>query len=169
MRVGIFVDAANMFYAQRDNGWHIDWRKVKEHFSRGRELVMAAYFTGSPYYEDVERLRRYRKYRTALTLIGYTVIDKELKEVLDRDTGIRKRKANLDVEFTLHVLAAMPAYDVAVLLTGDGDFAPLAEHLCRSGKQVICVARRESAGLELINAATTFVDLNSIRQEIEKT
>jgi uncharacterized LabA/DUF88 family protein len=28
MRVAIFVDGANMFYAQRDNGWHIDYKKV---------------------------------------------------------------------------------------------------------------------------------------------
>jgi len=88
--------------------------------------------------------------------------------VRDRETGKKTRKANLDVEFTIQVLAAMPAYDVAVLLTGDSDFAPLAQHLRNSGKQVICVARRQSTGLALVNVATTFIDLSDIRREIEK-
>ena len=35
-RVAIFVDGANMFYAQRVLGWHLDFARVIDHFTRGR-------------------------------------------------------------------------------------------------------------------------------------
>ena len=40
-RVAIFVDGANMFYAQRDNGWRIEYKKIFQHFTTNRELAFA--------------------------------------------------------------------------------------------------------------------------------
>jgi len=169
MRVAIFIDAANMFYAQRDNRWHIDYCKVLEYFSRDREVFGVYYFSGTPPIENVSEVRKYRSFRRALILIGYTVIDKEVKSIIDRETGRTIHKANLDVEMTLHVLAAMDGYDEAVILSGDSDFEALIAHLRSCGKRVVCVARRQSTALELVNVANVFIDLNEIRAEIEKT
>jgi hypothetical protein len=47
-RVGLFVDGANMFYAQRDNRWHIDWRLVFHFFTDTKEKAAAYYFTATP-------------------------------------------------------------------------------------------------------------------------
>lgn len=168
MRVAIFVDGANMFYAQRDNGWHIDYKKVYDYFTQGKEIWGAYYFTGTPPFDNITEIKEYRTFRGALIHIGYFVIDKEAKVIVDRATGDRKLKANLDVEITLNIMASMDSYDEMVFLGGDSDFAPLIKHLRESGKHVTCVSRRQSTGLELINVSNKFIDLNEIRNEIEK-
>lgn len=168
MRVAIFVDGANMFYAQRDNGWHIDYEKVYKYFTEGKQIWGAYYFTGTPPYDNISEIREYRKFKGALIHIGYYVVDKEAKIIEDRVTGERKLKANLDVEITLNIMASIGSYDELVFLGGDSDFAPLIKHLRESGKHVTCVGRRQSTALELINVSNRFIDLNEIREEIEK-
>lgn len=169
LRTALFVDAANMFYAQRDNGWQIEYRKVYEYFSRGRILYGAYYFTGTPPVSNIQAVNRYRRFKRALIHIGYTVIDKEVKVIKDKATGQRLLKGDLDVEITLHMLAAINGYDECVLLGGDSDFYPLLSHLRSCGKVVVCVGRKQSTALEIVNIANRFVDLNDIRSEIEKT
>ncbi len=60
------------------------------------------------------------------------------------------------------------AYDEVVLMGGDADYVPIVNHLRNLGKTVVVVGRRQSTSMELINAATKYIDLNTIRDQIEK-
>jgi len=141
---------------------------VYDYFTQGKEIWGAYYFTGTPPFDNITEIKEYRTFRGALIHIGNFVIDKEAKVIVDRATGDRKLKANLDVEITLNIMASMDSYDEMVFLGGDSDFAPLIKHLRESGKHVTCISRRQSTGLELINVSNKFIDLNEIRNEIEK-
>ncbi len=55
-RVALFVDGANMFYAQRQNEWHIDFRLVHQYFMDNREKAGAYYFTASPPAGDLAKI-----------------------------------------------------------------------------------------------------------------
>jgi uncharacterized LabA/DUF88 family protein len=167
-RVAIFVDGANMFYAQRENKWRIEYRKVLQYFSDNRELAGAFYFTATPPIHRTDAVERYRRFREALIHIGYTVIDKEVRVFQDKDTGQVKLKGNLDIDMAFKMLSLAQAYDEAVLLGGDSDFIPIIQYLTNLGRTVVCVGRRESTALDLINAATKFVPLQSIKDRIEK-
>lgn len=169
MRVALVVDAANMFYAQRDQGWHIEYRKVYEYFSREHHLVAAYYITGSPPVENVEEVRKYRRFKAALINMGYTVIDKEVKTITDRETGETSQKCDLDIETCIAILTSMNLWDRIVFFGGDSDFAALFMHLRNCGKEVYCVARKQSTALEIRNVATKFIDLNDLKSEIEKS
>jgi uncharacterized LabA/DUF88 family protein len=81
MRVAIFADAANMFYAQRENGWQIDFKKVYELFDTDYEVRVAYYFTGTPYYEKTLEIESYRKFKNFLIRIGYRIVEKEVKRI----------------------------------------------------------------------------------------
>lgn len=165
-RVAIFVDGSNMFYAQKENKWDIDFKKVYGYFNRGdREVVNAHYFTGAPHFKEVGKIEGYRKFKSSLTIIGYRVVDKEIK----RTKGREKDKGNLDVEITLSMVTTMNIWDEVIFLGGDGDFAPLMDYLSYQGKIITCVGRRQSTALELINVVHRFINLNDIRDEIEKT
>ena len=129
---------------------------------------MAYYFTGSPHFEDTDRIRAFRGFKRFLIHTGYTVIDKEVKITIDEKTREKIYKANLDVDITFHMLVNMGNFGEMVLLGGNSDFVPIIQHLRNHGKTVICVGRRRSTALELINAANVFIDLNNIRKEIEK-
>ncbi len=49
LRVSIFVDGANMYYAQKRLGWFIDFRKVLHFFGAAQNNVIseAYYYTGA--------------------------------------------------------------------------------------------------------------------------
>ena len=167
-RVGLFVDGGAMFYAQRDNGWHIDYRNVFHYFCDNREKAGAWYFTATPPAANADALERYRKFKHALTQIGYNVKDKEVRVLYDKNTGQARLKGNLDIELVFRMLSSVSSYDTAVLLGGDSDYVPLIEHLVNLGKKVIVVGRRQSTAIDLINAASQFIDLNDIRDRIAK-
>ncbi len=83
-KVGLFVDGANMFYAQKDNGWDIDFKKVYEYFGKDKEVTVAYYFTGTPHYKETEQIGDYRGFKTFLVSTGYTVVEKEVKRIKHR-------------------------------------------------------------------------------------
>ena len=47
VRISFFIDAANMFYAQRELYWDIDYKKLYEYFSQNKEVYNAFYYTGT--------------------------------------------------------------------------------------------------------------------------
>ena len=167
-RVGLFVDGAAMFYAQRDNGWHIDYRNVYHYFADNRDKAGAWYFTATPPASDPSALDRYRKFKHALTQIGYNVKDKEVRVLYDKNTGQPRLKGNLDIELVFRMLSSVNSFDTVVLLGGDSDYVPLIEHLVNLGKRVIVVGRRQSTAIDLINTSSQFIDLNDIRDRIAK-
>ncbi len=97
-RAVLIVDGSNMFYAQRDNGWFIDFRLVHQYFMDNQEKAGAYYFTASPSAGDPARIDKYRRFRTALINIGFNVVDKEVKVMTDSATGQIKIKGNLDID-----------------------------------------------------------------------
>jgi uncharacterized LabA/DUF88 family protein len=167
MRIALFVDGANMFYAQRNIGWHIDFKKVKGYFMQGQEDAGCYYFTATPPAHEPEKVKSYRGFKNALINIGYEVIDKEVKIIQDKVTGVTKMKGNLDIDIVFRMLVSMNTYDRAIMMGGDSDFIPIISHLKNCGKEVMCVGCKNTVSTEIRNTAK-FVDLEDIRGMIEK-
>jgi len=157
-----------MFYAQRDNRWHIDYRLIHQYFMDNREKAGAYYFTASPSASDPQKIDRYRRFRTALISMGFNVVDKEVKVITDPVSGVVKVKGNLDIELVFRLLTSMSSYDEVVIMGGDSDYIPIINHLRNSGKSVVVVGRKNSVSMDLINSANKFIDLEAIRNRIEK-
>jgi uncharacterized LabA/DUF88 family protein len=60
-------------------------------------------------------------------------IPKEEGENGDKDEK-KQVKGNIDVELALWAIKEMPNYDKAIIISGDGDFYSLVEHLKEHGK-----------------------------------
>ena len=163
-RLAVFVDGANMFYAQRKLGWHLDYRKLYEYLTRDFEVYNAFYFTSVPTPVDPSL----EGFLRALTAMGYTVRRKPLKEIVDQETGETFRKANLDIELVIDMFNTVELYDVAILCTGDGDFERAVELLRSRGKRVLGVGSREMAAYDLINAVDKYIFLEDLREQIGK-
>jgi uncharacterized LabA/DUF88 family protein len=160
----LFVDGANMFYLQRKLGFHIDYKKLLDFFIEGRELYNAFYYTGLNAPSEVKD----RKFLEAMTYIGYTVRTKHIKEIVDSESGETIQKANLDIEIVIDMFNTVNQYDVAVLLSGDGDFERAVELIRSKGKRIIAASTKGMASYELVNAVDKYVDLTFIRDRIEK-
>ena len=168
MRVALFIDGAAMFYAQREMGWHIDFKKVYDHFIEGKKLSGAFYFTATPPGYDKEAVSNYRRFKTFLVFTGYMVVDKEVKVIEDEKTQDIKLKGNLDIELVFRMLTSAHGYDEAVLLGGDSDYVPVIEHLRNTGKVIHCIGRREATSLELMNVCNRYTELETLRSTIQR-
>jgi uncharacterized LabA/DUF88 family protein len=163
-RISIFVDGANLFYAQRKLGWHLDYRKVYEFLANGFEVYNAFYYTSvtTPPEPGVDSFLR------ALTAIGYSVRRKPIKEIVDQETGAVIRKANLDIEIVIDMFNTVDLYDVAVLASGDGDFERAVELLRSKGKRIFGLGSSAMAAYDLVNATDRYFYLEEIRDRVEK-
>lgn len=165
-KVAMFIDGANMFYAQKDElKWFIDFERLYKYFTRDSDVYNAFYYTGVKGVRFAEKQR----FLDALTHIGYTVRKKPVKRILDTDTGEFKEKCNLDIEMVIDMFNTVHNYDIAILFSGDGDFERAVELLRSKGKEIVAVSTRGRIAKELVNAVDRYVDLRGIRSAIERT
>ena len=162
-RIGLFIDGANVYAAAKRLGWNFDHRKILEHFASSGRLYNAFYYTAVPAPVDDKQ----KRFIDALTYMGYTVRTRLLREATD-DSGETHRHASLDIELVTDLLTTEPHYDVAVLLSGDGDFERPVEVLRARGKRVVVASIPEMTSYELRNAADEYVDLKDIRSAVER-
>ena len=164
-RLSIFVDGNNMFYAQQKNGWFFDPKRVLSYFQDEQPeilLVNAFWYTGLKDQQDQ------RGFRDALISLGYTVRTKTLKEYYDDSSGRYSQKANLDIEIVVDMFNTVDQYDRVVLFSGDGDFERAIELLRSKNTHITVVSTEGMIARELRNATDRYIDLNDIRDSIEK-
>ena len=163
-RLSIFVDGNNMFYAQQKNGWFFDPRRVLEYFTGDPtvNLINAFWYTGLKDSQDQ------RGFRDALISLGYTVRTKILKEYYDDSSGRYSQKANLDIEIVVDMFNTVDQYDRVILFSGDGDFERAIELLRSKNTHITVVSTEGMIARELRNATDRYIDLNAIRDFIEK-
>ncbi|MGE4620050.1 MAG: NYN domain-containing protein [Planctomycetota bacterium] len=142
-RVAIFVDVQNMYYAARNlYQSKLEFSKLLRHLIRGRNLARAlAYIVERPGMEQ-------NKFIEVLRRNGY--------EVRKRVVGERNDSSNRgdwNIGIALDSLALSSKIDVAILVTGDGDFVPLVEKLSMEGVRVEIASFRETTSSELYTAA----------------
>lgn len=166
--VSIFVDGANMYYAQKKLGWFIDFRKVLQFFSKetGSEIREAYYYTGA----DTLTKTRDSSFHEYLMYSGYTVRTKAIKQMVDDTTGELVEKANLDIELVIDMFNTVTLYDTCVLMSGDSDFERALELVRSKGKRIAVVGHPEMTARELRNVAgRNFYDLRDLEHSISRT
>lgn len=164
-RVAIYVDGANVYFAQKEAlGWWIDWPRFLEAMREGKDLVSARWYQAYRNNPEPEQER----FLHHLTLVGFAVRKKILKSIYDRNTGDTTLKGNLDIDLTIDALIESEHYDVAVLVTGDSDFVPLVDILRARGKRVVVAATQQNVAVELRQAVgMNYLDLRDLRDRVE--
>lgn len=151
-RVGVFVDVQNLYYSARYlYNSKVDFKEILKEAIRGRSLIRAiAYVIRADVKEEVG-------FFEALLKIGYEVKAKDL-QVFYGGT----KKGNWDIGIAMDAIELAPKLDTVVLVSGDGDFIPLVEHLKRAmGCKVEVMAFGRSTSSRLIEEADEFIDLDS--------
>lgn len=151
-RVGIFVDVANVFYASLDAGREIDYPALLAHTTSGRELVRAYAYTGLDPENEAQK-----KFHRFLADSGYRVVAKEVRRF--RDGAM---KANLDIELVVDLMRLAPRLDVAVIVAGDGDYAPAIRAITEMGVRVEVICFRRNTSKDLLEVADSFEELTEV-------
>lgn len=150
-RVGIFVDVQNMYHSAKKlfNG-RVNFGEVLKEATADRKLIRAiAYVVQSKTTEE-------ENFFEALAKQGFEVKIKDLQIFLGG-----AKKADWDVGMAVDAIKLADKLDCIVLVTGDGDFAPLVDYLKENkGCLVEVIAFKETSSAKLLDVADDFVDLS---------
>ncbi len=157
-RVAIFIDGSNLFYAALQLGIEIDYTKLLHRLTAGSRLLRAFFYTG------VDRTNEKQQgFLLWMRRNGYRVITKDLVQLPDGS-----KKANLDVEIAVDLMALVGSYDTAVIVSGDGDLAYAADAVSYRGARIEVVSLRSMTSDSLINVSDRYIDLDQIKEDIQK-
>jgi uncharacterized LabA/DUF88 family protein len=155
--VAVFVDVANIFYAAKAAGVDIDYVTMLKSATAGRDLVRAYAYTGLD--PDNENQRNFHDF---LRRHGYKVVSKDIRKY-----GDGKVKANLDIELVVDMMKTARNLDVAIVVSGDGDFAPAIRAVQEMGVRVEVISFRGNTSSDLMEVADLFTDIIQIAK-VEK-
>lgn len=149
-RVGVFVDVQNMYYSAKNlYNTKVDFTSLLDKAVQNRHLVRALAYVIKADTPDESN------FFEALQKIGYEVKIKDLKTYYGG-----AKKGDWDMGIAIDALKIAPKIDVAVLVTGDGDFQVLAKHLKAQGVRVEGMAFGKSTAKELRSEVNNFIDMD---------
>jgi uncharacterized LabA/DUF88 family protein len=156
--VAVFVDVANIFYAAKAAGTDIDYVTLLKATTAGRDFVRAYAYTGL----DPENENQ-RNFHAFLARNHYKVVSKDIRKY-----GDGKVKANLDIELVVDLMKTARNLDIAIVISGDGDFAPAIRAVQEMGVRVEVVSFRGNTSSDLIEVADLFTDITQLAR-VDKT
>src|SRR5436190_22169138 len=150
--VAVFVDVANIFYAAKAAGVDIDYVTLLKSATAGRDFVRAYAYTGL----DPENENQ-RNFHSFLARNHYKVVSKDIRKY-----GDGKVKANLDIELVVDLMKTARNLDIAVIVSGDGDFASAIRAVQEMGVRCEVISFRGNTSSDLIDVADLFTDITQI-------
>lgn len=155
-RIGLFVDVQNMYYSAKNlYGKKVNFGELMKIGTNNRSLVRAiAYVIRA----DVEQESNFFE---ALQKQGYEVKAKDLQVFFGG-----AKKGDWDVGIAMDVMRTAAKLDTIVLVSGDGDFKDLLEHIKSLGCRAEVLAFGKTASSRIIEQADRFVDLDQIKDRV---
>ena len=150
-RVSVFVDVQNMYYSAKNlYNAKVNFAQVLRNAVMGRKLVRAiAYVIKADIKEE-------KNFHDALEAIGYEVKSKDLQTFAGG-----AKKGDWDIGIAIDAIELANKLDTVVLVSGDGDFVPLVDHLKRAlGCRVEVMAFGPSSSGKLRDEADEFIDMD---------
>jgi uncharacterized LabA/DUF88 family protein len=136
-----FIDSQNVNMGVEELGWKLDFRKLIIYLKEKYSVKTAYLFIG--YLPENQRLY------SSLQKYGYLLV---FKPVMKDDKG--KPKGNIDADLVLQTMIDYSHYDKAVIVTSDGDFYSLVDHLYRDNKlKIVLSPNKEKCSILLQKAA----------------
>jgi len=152
-----FIDASNIIYGAKEEGWFIDQKKLFTYLKNKFKIKRAFFYYG----KDSKDLRK-EAFLYKLRQFGFILRVKEIKRFGKR------MKANCDVDLTMDMLLKIKEYNKAIVLTGDGDFAPLFYYLQSKNKKIIIISSPKRTAREIKKfAGPDHIDFGSLRYFLE--
>ncbi len=149
-RVAVFIDTQNLYHSAKNlYSARVNFNNLLIDAVGGRQLVRAiAYLITTESQDEAQ-------FFDALLKMGIETRHKDL-QIFHGGS----KKADWDVGIAIDAIRIAQKVDSIVLVTGDGDFVPLVEHLKSEGVQVEVVSFGRSTSSKLKEAAEAFMDMD---------
>lgn len=150
-RVAVFIDTQNLYHTAKHvyKNARVNFGHIVEDAVAGRSLVRALAYVITTESGDE------KNFFVALEKMGIEIKTKDLQSFVDGT-----KKADWDVAIAVDAIRIAPRVDAVVIVSGDGDFVPLAEYLKQVGVQVEVVCFGQSVSSKLLESADIFTDMS---------
>jgi len=170
--VYVFIDASNIWNAQRSKGVSFDYEKLTKYLKKKHEasVIKMFYYTAYPKKEtrDYDVSAKHAFYTYLKKGLGFTVRKKPLKQIkitTEEGQGV-KEKGDMDVELTLDVMHHRDNFDTIILFTGDSDYMAVVNYLKNRGKKVYIYSSKNNVSNELRTGGDGYQDVLEINADI---
>lgn len=154
-----FIDSQNLNLGVRSLRWELDYNKFFIYLKDKYKVAKAFIFIGMvPGNETLY---------TALESMGYSLIYKPTLEY-SKD-GEKHTKGNVDAELVLQTMIEWNNFDKAIIVSGDGDFYCLIEHLDKNQKLLKLITPNAKYSSHLRKFANYIVRVSQFRSKVAKT
>jgi uncharacterized LabA/DUF88 family protein len=140
-RTYAFIDSQNLNVSVQKVGWKVDWKKFRIYLKEQHKVDEAFMFIGyvpefEPMYEQLHEAGYKIVLKQTFDLSRPQIVmndgaSKKDKKAAEEEMHI---KGNVDADLVLWAMKELPNYNKAVLVSGDGDFRSLLDHLDEQNK-----------------------------------
>jgi uncharacterized LabA/DUF88 family protein len=116
-----FIDGQNLNLSIRNQGWRLDFEKFRRYLEEKYSATKVFLFIGY--------VQEYQDLYINLQKDGYILVFKPTLKLPDGSV-----KGNVDAELVLHTMIEYSNFARALIITGDGDFYCLVDHLIKNEK-----------------------------------
>ncbi len=168
-RLMIFIDGANVSQGMRrryGEGENIDYVRLVSELKADMNLIASYYFDGIPDPKiDRDAFDKKSEFLGVLRSHNINVITKLLRY---RENGFTTYQKGVDVELVIKLLVEEKEnhYDLAILVSGDNDFAGAINYVRRAGRRVWVASFANSLGNEIVASADKVIQLDDMFNKI---
>jgi uncharacterized LabA/DUF88 family protein len=165
-RVMVFIDGANLLWTAKEwpgkTNFQVDVLKLIDTLVNNRLLVRPYFYCGQSVPPEKAQIKFFQK----MQHLGVSVVTRPIKQ-----TGGRWTEKGIDVALVTDLLrlAFKNVFDVAILVSGDQDFATALIEVQRLGIRVEVASFNYAIGEETKMLADRFISLDNIANDIELT
>ncbi len=153
-----FIDSQNLNLGVKSQGWKLNFSRFRIFLEDKYKVKKAFIFIG--YVPNNQSLY------TELQKSGYICIFKPTMEI--KEHGKIKIKGNVDAELVLHTMIEYANYDKAVIVSGDGDFYCLVEHLAKNSKLLKIIVPNKKHSSLLRKFSNFIVNIQLFQNKLRK-
>ena len=162
-RIIVFIDSSNFYFHSKKllkvNSLKLNWagliadivEQCKQGVNENCQLIKAYYYAGIPDPRvDNTGYRKQKNFLNAISSISFVTV-KTGYVLKNKKTGINVEKGvDTMLAVDMAIMAAKDMYDIALLISADGDFKYCIEQVKNCNKKVIICSPQESHSMALI-------------------
>lgn len=146
LKVGVFVDEANLYYGAKQHEWEVDLIKFRNLLATLFNVCFVNFYVAMPDKSDIS----YQHTARYLALWGDTVTIKTKPLKYITEGGHIIKKGNVDLEIALDVVRTVDELDIIIIVSGDSDFVALRDYVFNEKhKRTLFMSYRGTLAYEL--------------------
>lgn len=161
-RVVIFVDGSNLYHGMKEilGKVNLDYQCFIRKLCGNRKLIRVYYYTPLVSRQETEeQFRSQQRFLTYLQDIPYVHI--KYGRLARQGEVLVEKVIDVQIAVDMAVYGARDFYDTAILVSGDGDFAPAIEAVKEFGKHIECAFFPEQTSTVIKQLVDVYIPLDA--------